>query len=259
MGKQVTEDLPEYVRRNRDAWDSGLSAGFVARARKQWAADPHWGLWARPQSELAVLPSPLEGRDVIELGCGTAYVCSWVARAGGRAVGIDNSERQLEAARAMQAEFGIDFPLLLGNAEQVPCPDASFDLAISEHGASAWCDPYLWIPEVARLLRPGGELIFMRNSDLLTLCLPDDGGGGRTALARPQYGLSRVEHTNGSVSFHLPHGPMIRLLRDSGFVVEDLIEVWPAENNPPSDFDYVSLEWARQWPSEEVWKARRLS
>lgn len=249
------DDLPEHVRLNREAWDRGLSDGFVARARKQWSADPHWGLWAVPQTELAVLPSDLEGLDVIELGCGTAYVCSWIARAGGRPVGIDNSERQLAAARAMQAEFGIEFPLLHGNAEQVPYPAESFDVAISEHGASAWCDPYRWIPEAARLLRPGGELIFVRNSDLLTLCSPEDGPAG-TSLLRPQFGLSRMDNPGDGVTFPLPHGRMIRLLRECGFVVEDLLEVWPGEHTA-TDFDYVDVDWARRWPAEEVWKARR--
>ena len=189
--------------RNREAWDGGLSAGFIARARKQWAAEPHWGLWAVPQAELAVLPAELAGKEVIELGCGTAYV----------------------------------------------------DVAISEHGASAWCDPHMWIPEVARLLRPGGELIFMRDSDLLTLCVPDKGPAG-ISLVRQQAGLSRLDNAGGGVTFALPHGPLIRLLRDSGFVVEDLLEVWPGEN-PVTDFDYVDAEWARRWPAEEVWKARR--
>ncbi|GAA2755500.1 class I SAM-dependent methyltransferase [Actinopolymorpha rutila] len=187
MGKRAAEELPEHVRRNREVWDAVLSEGFAARAREQWAADPHWGLWATPQTDLPVLPADLAGKDVIELGCGTGYVSSWVARAGGRPVGIDNSAKQLAAARAMQEEFGIGFPLLHGNAEQVPYPDASFDVAISEYGAAVWCDPYRWIPEAARLLRPGGELVFMRNSDLLMLCLPDDGPAG-TRLHRPQFG-----------------------------------------------------------------------
>jgi SAM-dependent methyltransferase len=255
MENRGTDELPEHVRRNRNVWDTSLSAGFVARARKQWVADPHWGIWAVPQTDLAVLPCDLDGKDVIELGCGTAYICSWIARTGGRPVGIDNSEKQLAVARAMQDEFNIHFPLLHGNAEQVPCPDASFDLAISEHGAASWCDPYKWIPEAARLLRPGGELIFMRNSDLLTLCLPDDGPAD-TTLCRPQFGLARIDHASGAVNFHLPHAPMIRLLRECGFAVEDLLEVQPAKN-APTDFDYVDLEWARRWPTEEVWRARR--
>ena len=88
-------------------------------------------------------------------GCGTGYVSSWLARAGARPVGIDISRRQLGTARAMQAQFGIDFPLVLANAEQVPFQDHSFGLAISEYGASLWCDPHRWIPEAARLLWPG--------------------------------------------------------------------------------------------------------
>ena len=41
----------------------------------------------------------------------------------------------------MQAEHGIEFPLIEGDAEAVPLPDASFDFALSEYGASLWCEP----------------------------------------------------------------------------------------------------------------------
>src|ERR1035437_3916966 len=111
--------------------------------------------------------------DVIELGCGTAYVCAWLARRGARPVGIDNSPKQLDTALRLQAEHGLAFPLILGNAESVPYPDASFDLAISEYGAAIWADPYRWIPEAARLLRPGGRLVFLINGYIQMLCAPD--------------------------------------------------------------------------------------
>jgi hypothetical protein len=76
----------------------------------------------------------------------TAYVSAWLSRRGARPVGIDNSEAQLQTARSLQGQFAIAFPLLHGNAERVALPDASFDLAISEYGASIGCDPYEWIP-----------------------------------------------------------------------------------------------------------------
>jgi ubiquinone/menaquinone biosynthesis C-methylase UbiE len=54
-------------------------------------------------------------------------------------------------------------------AEAVPLRDASFDLAVSEYGAAIWADPFTWIPEAARLLRVGGELVFLANSLLFVL------------------------------------------------------------------------------------------
>jgi ubiquinone/menaquinone biosynthesis C-methylase UbiE len=100
-----------------------------------------------------MLPQDVASMDAIELGCGTGYVSSWLVRAGARPVGIDISQQQLATAHAMQAEFGVDFPLVLANAERVPFQDSSFGLAISEYGASLWCDPHRWIPEAARLYR----------------------------------------------------------------------------------------------------------
>src|ERR1700761_4968571 len=119
-------DLPEHVARNRAAWDD-LAPEYVADGRRDWESEePHWGIFHVPESEVGLLPAALDGRDAIELGCGTAYVSAWLARRGARPVGIDNSAEQLATARAFQAEFGLDFPLLHGNAEEVPYPDASF-------------------------------------------------------------------------------------------------------------------------------------
>jgi SAM-dependent methyltransferase len=141
----------------------------------------------------------------------------------------------------------------------VPLPDASFDLAISEYGAAIWADPHRWIPEAARLLRPGGQLVFLVNGTLLMLCVPDleaDGVAG-DRLRRDYFGMHRFDwpDTDG-VEFHLGYGDMIRLLRASGFEVEDLVELRPP-SDASNDFGYVDAAWARRWPSEEVWKARK--
>ena len=168
------EELPDHVRRNREDWDRH-AARWVEAGRFLWSAEePVWGVWRVPESQVGMLDGELAGLDAIELGCGTGYVSAWLARRGARPVGIDNSQAQLAAARGFQQEFGIEFALLHGNAEQVPCPDASFDFAISEYGASIWCDPYAWIPEAARLLRTGGRLVFLVNSVLQMLCVSDD-------------------------------------------------------------------------------------
>ncbi len=250
--------LPDHVRRNRAHWDS-WAHDYEEPGRRNWAADePSWGIFGVPESDVGMLPAELAGLDAIELGCGTGYVSAWLARRGARPVGIDNSEAQLATAKRFQEEFGLEFPLLHGNAEEVPLPDESFDLAISEYGASIWCDPYRWIPEAARLLRPGGRLVFLVNGALLMLCLPDteDGKSG-DRLLRPYFGMPRFEWSDDdSVEFHLPHGEMIGLLRDNDFEVEGLTEIRPGEEST-TRYPFVSLEWARSWPCEEVWKARK--
>jgi SAM-dependent methyltransferase len=248
--------VSDHVQRNREAWDS-FAERYAGPGRAQWEANqPTWGIYSVPEADVGMLPPSVDGLDVIELGCGTAYVSSWLARRGARPVGIDNSPAQLETARRLQAEFGVEFPLHLGNAEQAPFPDESFDLAISEYGASIWCDPYLWIPEAARILRPGGQLVFLVNGAILMLCAPDAEDEPATdRLLRDYFGMHRFEWPDDpSVEFHLGYGDMIRLLRRCGFEVEDMIEVRPREDATTSH-PYAPVEWARRWPAEEVWKA----
>jgi SAM-dependent methyltransferase len=251
-------ELPEHVRRNRAHWDR-LAAEYVGSGERAWARrEPTWGIWRVPDSDLHVLPEDLAGQDAIELGCGTAYVSAWLARRGARVVGIDNSAAQLETARRLQREHGLEFTLIHGNAERVPFHDGSFDLAISEYGACLWADPDRWVPEAARLLRPGGALIFLVHSALLTLCVPEEEDLAATDhLLRPAFGMHRVEWPGDfGVEFHLSHGDWLRLLRRSGFEVEDLIEVQAPEAGT-TRYPYVTPQWARRWPSEEIWKARR--
>jgi SAM-dependent methyltransferase len=226
--------------------------------RRRWSEEPSWGEWGVPESQLKLLPGDLAGRDVIELGCGTGYISAWLARRGANPVGIDNSEAQLQTARRLQREHGLEFPLIHGNAEDVPAPDASFDLAISEYGASIWCDPYRWIPEAARLLRPAGHLVFLVNGVLAMITIPDEADAPVTdRLLRPYFGMHRFEWSDDeSVEFHLPHGEMIALLRNCGFSIEALIEIRPPDGSTTRS-PFVTLEWAQHWPCEEVWKARR--
>jgi SAM-dependent methyltransferase len=252
-------DLPDYVRRNREYWNA-QAPDYAAAGHRAWAYDePTWGVFGVPESTLHVLPADLAGKDAVELGCGTAYVSAWLARRGARPVGIDNSPEQLRTAQALQGEFDLHFPLHLGNAEATPFAAASFDLAISEYGASIWADPYKWIPEVARILRPGGELIFLVNGTIWLLAIPDEDDLPPTErLLRPYFGMHRFEWPDSiSVDFHLGYGDWIRLLRANGFEVEDLIEVRPAED-ARSNWPMITLEWARKWPVEEIWKARKV-
>jgi ubiquinone/menaquinone biosynthesis C-methylase UbiE len=253
-------EYPEYVAQNVAVWTRNNAKYTGPNARAAWTEeDMSWGVFLVPESELNVY-GDVSGLDVLDLGCGTAYLSAWLAKRGARPVGVDPTPAQLETAREMQKEFGLEFPLVEAVGEDVPLPDASFDLVASEFGASIWADPYRWIPEAARLLRPGGRLVFLRNSTLATLCMHiEDNMTER--LQRPQRGLNRIEwEDTGEVEFHLPHGELIDLLRDNGFEIERLIELYAPEGAETHEFyEYVTPEWAHKWPAEEIWVARKHS
>jgi SAM-dependent methyltransferase len=252
-----SSDFPDYVLRNREVWTRSNEEYTDAAAARAWAQEEiTWGVFEARESELNVL-GDVNDLDVVELGCGTAYFSAWLARRGARVVGVDPTPAQLETARRMQRETGIEFPLLEAIGENVPLPDSSFDLVHSEYGASIWADPYRWIPEAARLLRPGGRLVFVCNSILSTLCMTMEGVGEQ--LVRPQFELHKVEWSDtGEVEFQLGHGDWVDLLRANGFEIERLVELFAKPDaETHTYYTYVTPEWARKWPAEEIWIARK--
>ena len=251
-------DISEDAQRNRDDWTQKNTAYTDENASAMWAAEEiTWGVFGVPESSLETL-GEVAGLDVVELGCGTAYVSAWLAKRGARPVGVDVTPAQLATARRCQGELGLEFPLVEASAEDVPLPSGSFDLAISEYGASIWCDPHLWLPEAHRLLRPGGRLWFLRNSTISMLCAPDEGRPSESLL-RPQRGLGRLEWPGElGIEWQLPHGELFRLLKRTGFAVVDLVELYPPDDAVDHPYyDVFSVEWARKWPSEEIWVAEK--
>jgi SAM-dependent methyltransferase len=246
----VAANVAQWTKQNADYTEPS--------ARRHWESDHiFWGVFTIPETEIRCLPE-VDGLDVVELGCGTAYFSAWLAKRGARPVGVDPTPAQLATARRLQAETGIEFPLVESAAESVPLPDASFDLALSEYGASLWADPLKWVPEAARLLRPGGALVFLTNSLLAYLCAPPV-GTVTEQLQRPQFGMGRIQWPGEKgIEYHLPHGAWIRLLRENGLAVEALHELRPHDEAvDPTYYDYVTVDWASRWPAEEIWVARK--
>jgi SAM-dependent methyltransferase len=251
--------VPDYIERNKSEWER-WSPLWVERGREAWAADElHWGIWGIPESDLRLVDGLEAGADVIELGCGTAAICAWLARRGFSPTGVDIARPLLETAADFEREFGVGFPLLCANVERLHFEDASFDCAISEYGASLWCDPHRWVAEAARLLRPNGLLVFVTSSALLVSCTPDDGGLAGDRIVRNYFSRCRFEFEETDVvEFHLNHGDWLRLLRTNGFVIEDLVETRPPREAATPRFPpFVSAEWAQLSPSEDIWVARK--
>ena len=250
------DDKPADRVRNRHVWSLVNEQFTDDDADARWAETAiTWGLFRLPEHDLGLL-GDVAGQRVVELGAGTAYFSAWLARAGAHPVAVDLSGHQLDTARRCQQRFDLHFPLVEADGEQVPLRSGAFDLVVSEYGAGPWCDPARWLPEAARLLRPGGRLVFLTNSVLAGLCVPADEGFAGTELLRGQRELYPIAWPDGGVEHHPGHGDWIRELRAAGFVVDALHELYPPDDAPTHEYyDIVTAEWASRWPAEDLWVA----
>jgi SAM-dependent methyltransferase len=248
--------LSDDARRNRATWDGFADEYQRINAEHIGHPDGRWGLWQLPEAELGVL-GDVEGQDVLELGSGAGQWSIVLARRGARPVALDNSARQLEHARRAFGDAGLDIPTVHASADDLPFPDGSFDIVFCDWGAMTFADPRRTVPEVARVLRPGGRFAFSGATPIDWLCLDEGKDEMSTTLQRDYFGLHRREVPEGLVEFQLPYGEWIRLFRRSRLAIEDLIEIRPPEDAPSTYRTAEDLAWARRWPMEQIWKLRR--
>ena len=246
-----------YERRNRAFWDADADAYQAAHAADLRAARASaWGAWRLPESELAIL-GDVAGLDVLEYGCGAAQWSIALAGAGARVVGLDQSRAQLSHAVRLQGEAQICFPLVAATAAATPFQAARFDLVFCDHGAMSFCDPAVTVPEVARLLRPGGRLVFCKATALLYLTYDWARGRQDTRLHADYFGMGVFESGEGTVDFQIPYGEWVRTFRRHGLTIEDLVELCPPAGATTTHTELAPLAWARRWPAEEIWSVRR--
>jgi SAM-dependent methyltransferase len=244
-------------RRNREFWDADADDYQAAHA-PDLAPDRAraWGAWRIPEAEVRAL-GDVGGLDVLEYGCGAAQWSIALAHDGASPVGLDQSRRQLRHARRLQAEQGVEFPLVAANAVATPFPGSRFDLVFCDHGAMSFCDPRATLPEVARLLRPGGRLVFCKATALLYLTYDWDADVQDSTLHHDYFGMRCFDTGEGTVDYQVPYGDWVRILRRNGLTLEDLVELQPPDGATTTYVDFAPLEWARRWAAEEIWVARR--
>jgi SAM-dependent methyltransferase len=251
-------DLPDDISRNRRAWNALSPEYQRMHAARLPTDDPTWGAWGIPERELGAL-GDVAGLDVLELGCGGAQWSIALARRGARVTGLDLSDAQLAFAREKAAAEGVAVRLVHASAHATGLPDASFDLVFADHGAPSFTDPRLVVPEVARLLRPGGRFVFDMATPFLDVCRDPalDRVGER--LQVDYFGLHRIAGVgrDETVTFQLGYGDWIRLFRRCGLTIEDLVELRAPEGAWTTYEGYAPPEWARRWPAEHIWKVAK--
>lgn len=223
----------ETQRANRRDWDAyadeyqATHGEFLGDIRFIWSPE------GVDEAEARVL-GEVDGRDVLEIGCGAAQCARWLRTQGARAVGLDVSHRQLQHGRRIDLDTGIGVPTVCGTATALPFADASFDVAFSAFGALQFVyDAAAAVEEVARVLRPGGRFAFSVTHPI-RWTMPDDPSPEGLVVTSSYWDRTPYveQDPTGTVTYvehHRTTGDWVRILAGHGFRLEDLIEPeWPA-------------------------------
>jgi SAM-dependent methyltransferase len=256
----MTAEQGAHIAKNRRHWEtkSGDYQEHNSPQLNRWDRFG-WGAFDLPEDEVGAL-GEVSGLDVLEYGCGGCQSGIKVAMRGARVTGLDFSATQLHYGLGNMRETGVRFPVVQANGEQIPFAEASFDLAFCDHGVMGFADPFRTVPEVARVLRPGGRFVFNGTTPIIWMAWGDSDDPPTDELRLPYYGMRSAESSDpdwDTTEFQLTYGGWIRLFREHGFVVEDLIELRPPEHVTTTYEDYAPLEWARKYPAEHIWKVRK--
>jgi SAM-dependent methyltransferase len=248
--------MADHVTRNRAFWDADADAYQAAHGAALAEEPLAWGAWRAPEADVKLL-GPVTGRDILELGCGGAQWAVALHALGARPRALDLSRRQLVHAQRHIEACDAKVDLVQANGEVLPFQDGSFDIVFCDHGALSFCDPTKSVPEVARVLRADGILAFCTTHPLVYLTWDEERQRQTKRFQRGYDELGRIELGEGTSDWVLTPGEWIALLRNNGFEIEALVELRPPKHGTTTYENFVPTKWARHWPAEQAWRARR--
>lgn len=224
----------ESARANRAWWDANAAAYYAEHGTVLGDAELLWCPEGLLEASAGLL-GPVAGLDVLEIGCGAAQGARWLSAAGAHVTAFDVSFGQLDQARVLDTRSGVRVERLVqADAQRLPFLTGSFDLAVSAFGALPFvADAPGTLLEVARVLRPGGRLVFSVTHPLRWV-FPDDPGPAGLTVHQPYFDRTPyVEEDSAGVATYVEHhrtlGDWVRALVGAGLLLDDVIEPeWPA-------------------------------
>jgi ubiquinone/menaquinone biosynthesis C-methylase UbiE len=213
----------------REAWES-QAANWVRWARKP-GFDTYWRF--HREAFLSSLPAP--GKLTLDIGCGEGRLSRDLAALGHQVVGVDVTRSLVEAAREADPEGEY----VEADAARLPFDDGTADLAIAFMSLMDMDDMHGAVREIARVLEPRGLLLatVVHPLDSAGNFVPPDGDETAPYVIHSYREARRYADTIGreglEMTFESMHYSLEgywRALRDAGFVVEELRELYDDEN-----------------------------
>lgn len=215
---------------------------------------PSWGVWHIPETVLSLLAGELRpDRKLVDLGCGPGHDAVGFARLGLEVLAIDISKEQL--SRAIQHPR---VKYVMTGAEQLPVPDESYDIAVSDHGAFNHSPAPLLLAEMRRVLKPEGVLVVCTYSPLALICYNHKTGKIGSNLLN-DYPSNNVRFDGKLIASELSYAEWIKAFLQFGFVVERLEELRPDANACCYFDELIDIKWASRWPCDNAWVVRKGS
>jgi len=223
----------ESAQANRRWWDANALDYYAEHGAVLGDADLLWCPEGLREADARLL-GDVAGREVLEVGCGAGQGGRWLVAQGARVTAFDVSRGQLLQAQELDRRTGLALTTVQADAQRMPFRDASFDVVMSAFGAIPFVsDSAGTMREVARVLRPGGRVVFSTTHPV-RWAFPDDPGPDGLTVRQSYFDRTPyLEEGSDGVATYVEHhrtlGDRVRELVAAGLVLDDLVEPeWPA-------------------------------